>query len=72
MDVDDQSAERLTRRRTPRPTRSNRWIVELVGVVLVAIIVAVLLRTFVVATYSIPSGSMEPTLRSGTGSWWTS
>ena len=38
---------------------------ELVGVVVVAILVAVLLRTFVVATYSIPSGSMEPTLQIG-------
>ena len=47
------------------PERSNRWIVELVGVVVVAIVVAVLLRTFVVATYSIPSGSMEPTLQIG-------
>ena len=44
---------------------SARWIVELVGVVLVAVVVAVLLRTFVVATYSIPSGSMEPTLQVG-------
>ena len=44
---------------------SSRWLVELVGVVLVAIIVAFLLRTFVVATYSIPSGSMEPTLKIG-------
>jgi signal peptidase I len=44
---------------------SARWIVELVGVVVVAILVAVLLRTFVVATYSIPSGSMEPTLQIG-------
>jgi signal peptidase I len=44
---------------------SARWIVELVSVVLVAILVAVLLRTFVVATYSIPSGSMEPTLQIG-------
>jgi signal peptidase I len=45
--------------------RSSRWIVELIGVVLVAVLVAVLLRTFVVATYSIPSGSMEPTLQIG-------
>jgi signal peptidase I len=44
---------------------SARWIIELVGVVVVAILVAVLLRTFVVATYSIPSGSMEPTLQVG-------
>jgi signal peptidase I len=44
---------------------SSHWIVELLGVVVVAILVAVLLRTFVVATYSIPSGSMEPTLQIG-------
>jgi signal peptidase I len=45
--------------------KSNRWIVELVGVVAVALVVAFLLRTFVIATYSIPSGSMEPTLQVG-------
>jgi signal peptidase I len=44
---------------------SSRWLIELVGVVLVAVLVAFLLRTFVVATYSIPSGSMEPTLKIG-------
>ena len=49
----------------PDGRASSRWIVELVGVVVVAILVAVLLRTFVVATYSIPSGSMEPTLQIG-------
>jgi signal peptidase I len=45
--------------------KSNRWIIELVGVVVVALVVAFLLRTFVIATYSIPSGSMEPTLKVG-------
>jgi signal peptidase I len=40
-------------------------VVELLAVVAVAIVIAVLLRTFVVATYSIPSGSMEPTLQIG-------
>ena len=70
MEGDDQAAG------TPDPaaggegkngeeTPSSRWIVELVGVVVVAILIAVLLRTFVVATYSIPSGSMEPTLQVG-------
>ncbi len=38
---------------------------ELIGVVVAAVVFAVLLRTFVVATYSIPSGSMEPTLQIG-------
>ncbi len=45
--------------------KSSRWIIELAGVVVVAVVVAFLLRTFVVATYSIPSGSMEPTLQVG-------
>jgi signal peptidase I len=45
--------------------KSNRWIIELVGVIVVALVVAFLLRTFVIATYSIPSGSMEPTLKVG-------
>lgn len=45
--------------------KSNRWIIELAGVVVVAVVVAILLRTFVIATYSIPSGSMEPTLQIG-------
>ena len=49
----------------PEETSSTRWIVELVGIVVAAILIAVLLRAFVVATYSIPSGSMEPTLQIG-------
>jgi signal peptidase I len=44
-----------------QPKRS-RWLVETLVIVAVAIVVAVVLRTFVVGTFSIPSGSMEPTL----------
>jgi signal peptidase I len=44
---------------------SSRRIAELVSVVIIAVLVAALLRIFVVATYSIPSGSMEPTLQIG-------
>ena len=70
MDGDEQAEAPRTRAtdgegRDEDKTSSSRWIVELVGVVVVAILVAVLLRTFVVATYSIPSGSMEPTLQVG-------
>ena len=46
----------------PRPTR---WINEAIVVVVVAVLVAVLLRAFVVQTFFIPSGSMEPTLQIG-------
>jgi signal peptidase I len=48
-----------------KETPPTRWILELVGVLVAAVVVAVLLRTFIVATYSIPSGSMEPTLQIG-------
>ncbi len=53
--------EPLTREQAP----TTRWVLELVGVIVAAVVVAVLLRTFVVATYSIPSASMEPTLQIG-------
>jgi signal peptidase I len=44
---------------------STRWIKEAAVVVVVAVLVAVLLRAFVVQTFFIPSGSMEPTLQIG-------
>jgi signal peptidase I len=52
-------------RHAKKRSGSGRWVFELVSVVAVAVIVAVVLRAFVVATYSIPSGSMEPTLQVG-------
>jgi signal peptidase I len=45
--------------------KKARWLRELLIVVVVAVGLAVLLRTFVVQTFSIPSGSMEPTLNIG-------
>jgi signal peptidase I len=70
MDADEQPADAPDAtadqgRRAADPQRSRRWIAELVGVVVVALVIALVLRTFVVATYSIPSGSMEPTLQIG-------
>jgi signal peptidase I len=44
---------------------TGRWLREGVIVVVVAVLVAVLLRAFVVQTFYIPSGSMEPTLQIG-------
>ena len=48
----------------PAP-RTSHWVREAVVVVVIALLVAVLLRTFVVQTFFIPSGSMEPTLQIG-------
>jgi signal peptidase I len=44
---------------------ATRWIVEGAVIILVAVVAAVLLREFVVQTFYIPSGSMEPTLQIG-------
>ena len=49
----------------PPRAPSSRWIREGIIVVVVAVLVTVLLRTFVVQTFYIPSGSMEPTLQIG-------
>ncbi|HXQ61508.1 MAG TPA: signal peptidase I [Acidimicrobiales bacterium] len=45
--------------------RRGRWILEWAVVLVVAIGLAIGLRTFVIQTYSIPSGSMIPTLMVG-------
>src|ERR1700685_1551581 len=47
----------------PRPRRRwRRMLVETVGIVLVAVVLAGLVRTFVFQTFYIPSSSLVPTL----------
>lgn len=50
----------------PRPSVFNgKWIRESLLIAFVAVLLAVLLRTFVVQSFYIPSASMEPTLNIG-------
>ncbi|MDA8343816.1 MAG: signal peptidase I [Actinomycetota bacterium] len=42
-----------------------RWVLEWTAILVVAVVVAVVLRLFVVQTFYIPSGSMLPTLQIG-------
>jgi signal peptidase I len=46
----------------PEPTRERSFLSELPGLLLAALVVAVLIKTFVVQPFYIPSGSMIPTL----------
>jgi signal peptidase I len=50
---------------THRARRGSRWIIEWAIVLVVAVVVAVGIRTYVVQTFFIPSASMEPTLMIG-------
>jgi signal peptidase I len=55
----------LQRSRTKRPRSSTRNVIEWVAIIAAALIVAVLIKTFLFQAFYIPSGSMEPTLRPG-------
>ncbi|HEV3212618.1 MAG TPA: signal peptidase I [Acidimicrobiales bacterium] len=66
LDAPDETPASDGRARTPR--RSIRWLrtlLEWAAVLGVALLVAVVVRTYVIQTYFIPSISMEPTLQIG-------
>ncbi len=50
---------------TPRGRSRSRSIIEWLLIVAAAVLVSLLVRTFVFQTFFIPSGSMEPTLQIG-------
>jgi signal peptidase I len=60
-----QAAPRAPRRRPRQRLSTRRRILEWVGIVAVALVVALLMRVFVVQTFYIPSASMSPTLNVG-------
>jgi len=61
---DDGSGSGAVRRIDEEPGRSvARTIVEWIGVALAALVIATILRTYVVQTFWIPTGSMIPTLQ---------
>jgi len=48
-----------------QPKKERNTLVEIVGIVVVALLLAFLIQLFLVKTYRIPSESMEPTLNIG-------
>ena len=60
-EVGGTTGKRRGRRSEPRPLW--RTILEWIGVAITALVIATLLRTFVVQTFWIPTGSMIPTLQ---------
>jgi signal peptidase I len=55
----------LQRKKGGRERSSTRNVVEWVAIIAAALLVAVLIKTFLFQAFYIPSGSMEPTLRPG-------
>lgn len=64
-DPPDDQQPTVTPVRRPRRKSSTRNLLEWVGVIVGAVVIALLIKTFVVQAFQIPSPSMEPTLQDG-------
>src|SRR5665213_4476307 len=60
LEVDEKQPPPVSKRRS-----SRRSFIEWLIVLVAAVLVSLLVRTFAVQTFFIPSGSMEPTLQIG-------
>jgi signal peptidase I len=60
-----QSEPERGRRRPRKPSSRRRTLVETAIGLAIAVVIALLVRTFVFQAYFVPSGSMEPTLQQG-------
>ena len=63
--VDEVTGRRGRRREGSTPARPGSWLRELATVVVVSVVLSLLLKTFLVQAFFIPSGSMEQTLLEG-------
>ena len=63
---DQQEDERASTQSKPSPSSGRRnMLVEWVVIVVVALVAALLIKTFAIQAFYIPSASMEPTLLPG-------
>jgi signal peptidase I len=62
VEYDPTSVDVLPEPKKPKPIKSSSIVAEWVGIILAAFVVSLLIKTYVVQTFYIPSASMENTL----------
>ncbi len=61
----ESSSQESSNRSSRRQHSKRRVVLEWVAIIVAALLVSLVMRVYVVQTYKIPSGSMEPTLNIG-------